>query len=141
MSGKPKLQKIVTEYYSDDKQTRSDTNYSDQGNQEIKFIKPAKDIFVDPIPQREVRVRSSQSAILDRPVYSLASGTSSTLDPERVIPDVQEYLKAQAAQRAIEGKASELDWIGPMTAESEHHQLPRGVERVGVRPPGVSLFT
>ncbi len=116
MTSKTKQQKNG-EGYSDDKKSVVDNESLDQVKLQIKFINPEKNIPVDPIPQTDSRVRSSLSAIRDRPIHALHSRGSEAFHPENEVPNAQLFLKMQAAQRAIESKASQLDWIGGLIAD------------------------
>ena len=108
---------MSTKYATKHGQPTNENDLQDQLRQQFCFTTPAKDILISPIPQTELRVQSSSSAIIDRPPYTLQSRGSTVLHPEREIPNVQLYLKMQAAQRAIEAKANQLDWIGAMVAD------------------------
>lgn len=81
-----KTQKTSKRYSVNDQQPANGKEKQDQIKQQIKFIRPAKGVFVDPIPQIESRVRSSLSAVVDRPSRALHSGSSATLNPNREIP-------------------------------------------------------
>ncbi len=106
-----------TQYNPNDEQTMYEDEMKDQLRRQLRFRRPSEDTVIDPFPQTASRIESSMSAILDRPPHALHSHGATVFHPEKEVPNVQLFLEMQAAQRAIEARASKLNWIGAVTAD------------------------